>query len=258
MAASRVSAAVNPAVGLRAEELGFLAGGPGRAAEVAVVSLLASRSVRVSREGLVSPVRQVVPGTPLEALVLRSLPRPLGELVAAVARGPEVGSLRRGLVERGLARSAAVRSAVAAVRVLVLVDAFVLFVLAMADVVAPWVFFAGLIASLTAVVVLGRVARPLTASGRAAVRWSRGSVTTRDWRVLVACHGLLGRYGGRPVWEVVGIARTASATLKRRRAANRSGGGSSCGGCGSSSDGGSSCGGGDSSCGGGCGGGGGD
>ncbi|WP_306750299.1 TIGR04222 domain-containing membrane protein [Saccharothrix yanglingensis] len=265
---------------LRPEEQAFLAGGPGRAAEVAVVSLVEAGAVRVSRGGLVSAVR--LPGrawSPLQANVLHALPQPLGGVIGQAAGSAEARALREQLVSRGFITSPRRRSAWSAVRLV----GFAVFVGSLFAVgFAGWsvalpVLLVPLLVVLTVVAALAR--RPLTRAGRRAVRRLRRGVTTSDRLGLVACHGLLGRAHGRVVWsDWLGIAPAAGATLRRRprrRGSSGSSGssgaggcGSGCGSCGSSCGGGgsssgSSCGGGSSSSscgggGGGCGGGGGD
>ena len=91
------------------EEIGFLAGGPGRAAQAALARLVDGGLVRISREGLVTAVHQNGYGatTPIEAYVLAGLhgaARPLGQVVGATAGSMEMGSLHQSLVARGLVR----------------------------------------------------------------------------------------------------------------------------------------------------------
>lgn len=91
------------------EELGCLAGGPARAAEVALAGLLDSGLVRVSRDGVVTAVHQPGrgPSTLLEAQILAGLRtgrRPLDDVLTGAARSAEAEALRTQLVGRGLLR----------------------------------------------------------------------------------------------------------------------------------------------------------
>ncbi|KOV82229.1 hypothetical protein ADL03_24710 [Nocardia sp. NRRL S-836] len=90
------------------EELACLAGGPRRAAEVAVARLADAGHLRLSREGFAATVSRSGATTPLEARVLAELRhsgRYLPDLLAAVAESPEAASLRAHLVSRGLLRA---------------------------------------------------------------------------------------------------------------------------------------------------------
>ncbi|MEV0675749.1 TIGR04222 domain-containing membrane protein [Actinosynnema sp. NPDC050436] len=270
MATSRTPTSAGSAAELRPEELGFLAGGPGRAAEVAVVTLVEAGAVRISREGLVSAVQtRHRAWTPLQHAVLQSLPQALGDVVTHVARSSDASGLRWQLTERGLVRAPGSLSALRTVRRVLVIGAIVAVVLSIAGVVQFGATTPVLLSVVLLGFLLGRVARPLTGAGRAAVQRLKQAATTRNRVEMVAFHGLLGKIEGHLVWEVLGIGPRAAATLKRRQR-GKSGGsassGSGCGSCSSSScgsasgsDGGSSCGSSSgSSCGGGCGGGGGD
>ncbi|GAB2841343.1 TIGR04222 domain-containing membrane protein [Lentzea nigeriaca] len=108
-----------------AEEIGFLAGGPGRAAEVALARLMDGGLVRFSREGLVTAVHQNGYGatTALEAYILAGLGgvgRPIGLVVGPTAHSQEMDALRRSLVDKAVVRRqwGKTRGGVAAVRVL--------------------------------------------------------------------------------------------------------------------------------------------
>ena len=243
------------------EEQAFLVGGPGRATEVAVVTLIEAGAVRISREGLVSAVgRPGHGGSPLQAHVLRSLPMPLGDVIAAAAWSAEAQSMRPHLVARGLITPPGRRKAARLVRGL-LVAAAVATVIATIVLDLPFLLtFGAALAGVACSVVLGRFARPLTGAGRRVVSRLEKVAISPNRIALVACYGLLGKVvRNTHVWEVLGISPAAAATLRRRsrRGAPDGGGGcgscssSSCGGGGSSDSGGSSCGGG------GCGGGGG-
>ncbi|WP_433270467.1 TIGR04222 domain-containing membrane protein [Actinosynnema sp. CS-041913] len=246
------------------EEQGLLAGGPGRAAEVAIVSLVEAGAVRISRDGVVSAVHtQIRSWSPLQAYVMRSLPRSLGDLVPAVAGSPEAESLRQSLIGRGLVRSPGQRKAVRWARRLVMLGLVAVLALTAADYLQAGHTVGGIVLGVLLLLLIGRAGRPLTRSGRAAVRRLDAVATTSNRVALVAYYGLLGKVGNHLVWEVLGLAPRASATLKRRaRGTDSSASGGGCGSCSSSScgsasgsDGGSSCGGGGGGCGGGGGGG---
>lgn len=90
-----------------AEEIGFLAGGPGRAAEAVLSRLLDGGLVRISREGLVTAVHQNGYGarTALEAYVLAGLQgtaRPIQQVVQVARASHEMGALHQSLVDRGM------------------------------------------------------------------------------------------------------------------------------------------------------------
>ena len=256
MATSRTPTSAGSAADPRPEEHGFLVAGPGRAAEVAIVSLVEAGAVRISREGKVSAVRAVGRAwSPLQSFVLRAAPRSLGDLVVAAADSPEAGAMRQDLVERGFARPLRRRRLLRWASLAVFATVFgVLFTVGdrLRFEHAAGAFLAGLLL----VVVISRAGRPLTGAGRAAVKRLGAVATTADRVALVAHHGLLGKVGRLRVWQVLGMAPAAAATLRRR---SQGGGGSSCGSCSGSScggDGGGGDGGGGDG-GGGCGGGGG-
>ncbi|MFD9739305.1 TIGR04222 domain-containing membrane protein [Umezawaea sp. NPDC059074] len=275
--------------GISPEEFGYLSGGPGRAAEVAVVRLLEAGLLRISREGVVSAVAATAAGaaTPLEAYALGAARsgRMLGDLIKSTATSDALTALKQHLVDRGFLVSAGRRKFWGAVRALTLVAAFV----AMAS-VAVFHFNLGyaILLLLLALVVrwfAGRMRKPVRRSGRREARMV--TVMSNDRVGIVAQHGLTGRLGQFPqqhyVWEMLGIVPSAGATLRRGKkpstarqndgayyasscnscsscssgcGADSSGCGSSGSSCGSS-DSGSSCSSG-SSCGSSCGGGGGD
>ncbi|PRY30990.1 TIGR04222 domain-containing membrane protein [Umezawaea tangerina] len=274
--------------GISAEEFGYLAGGPGRAAEVAVVRLLEGGLLRISREGVVSAVASGAAGagTPLEAYALGAARtgRMLGDLVKSTATSEAASALRQHLVDRGLVVSDARRKTWSTVRVL----CFVAFFAAIALTIVFRVHFGVAIGVAVVALLLrwfaGRMRRPVRRAGRREV--GRVKVAAGDRVGMVAQMGLLGRVGQFPrmyyVWEMLGIVPSAGATLRRRKPVRNSGDtgtmyGSSCNSCsscssgcgadnsgcgsgsscGSSGDSGSSCSSG-SSCGSSCGGGGGD
>lgn len=88
------------------EELGCLAGGPARAAEVALARLLHAGLVRVSREGVVTAVQRPAHISPLEARILNGLRgrRYVEEVLRDAAASPEAAGLRAHLADRGLLR----------------------------------------------------------------------------------------------------------------------------------------------------------
>ncbi|MET1071511.1 MAG: TIGR04222 domain-containing membrane protein [Umezawaea sp.] len=276
--------------GISAEEFGYLSGGPGRAAEVAVVRLLEGGLLRISREGVVSAVASGAAGagTPLEAYVLGAARtgRMLGDLIKSTATSEAASSLRLHLVERGLVASDSRRKALSAVRVLCFVAMFAAIVLVAVFRVNVGIAIGVIVVALLVRWFAGRLRRPVRRAGRREVR--RVAVAPGDRVGMVAQMGLLGRIGQFPrqyyVWEMLGIVPSAGATLRKGKrpkandggtmyasscsscsscsgggcGADNSGCGSSGGSCGSSSgDSGSSCSSG-SSCGSSCGGGGGD
>ncbi|MFD1146314.1 TIGR04222 domain-containing membrane protein [Saccharothrix hoggarensis] len=224
------------------EEQAFLVGGPGRAAEVAVVALAESGAVRISREGLVSAVAQ--PGrhwSPLQAQVLRSLPGRLGDVITATAGSPEAHGLRQHLVDGGLVVPPGRRKAVRAVRGLLVVAAVAAVVLAIALDLSFGVAAGAVVGALVLVLALRPATRPLTGAGRKVVRRARMNAVPTYRLGMVVHHGLLGRVGRRYVWQELGLSAQAASTLRRKSRGAGSPGGASCGGgCGSCSS--SSCG----------------
>lgn len=92
-----------------AEEIGFLAGGPGRAAEAVLARLMDGGLVRVSREGVVTAVHQNGYGatTALEAYVLAGLhgtARPIHQVVQVAMRSNEMAALHHSLIARSVVR----------------------------------------------------------------------------------------------------------------------------------------------------------
>ncbi|HUQ54141.1 TIGR04222 domain-containing membrane protein [Lentzea sp.] len=115
-----------------AEEIGFLARGPGRAVEAALARMMDGGLVRISREGLVTAVHHTDYGatTPLEAYILSGLlgaARPLQQLVQVSAASHEMGALHQSLITRGMVRPqwGKPRGAIPALRVLLVILAFV-------------------------------------------------------------------------------------------------------------------------------------
>ncbi|GAA1313324.1 hypothetical protein GCM10009634_82280 [Saccharothrix xinjiangensis] len=276
------------------EEQAYVMAGPGRAAEVALVSLVDAGAVRISREGVVSPVHRAGRlWSPLQTRVLRVIPMPMGTAIAATAAGAEAKAMRQDLIARGYLTPPGRQVAMRRLRWFLLLAASAALVLTIALDLPFAVTAAVAVVALVGSTATSRAGRPLTSAGLAAARRLRLAATDAERRlngtptrpksapawmavstlsaadrlVLLACHGLLGRIGRRNVWEVLGVEPAAAKTLRRRKRTSGGGGGSSCsGGCGSCS--GSNCGGGGdsgsssggSSCGGGgggCGGGGG-
>ncbi|MCE6999857.1 TIGR04222 domain-containing membrane protein [Saccharothrix sp. S26] len=261
------SAGSTPEPGL--EEQGFLVGGPGRAAEVAVVSLVEASAARISRGGLVSAVGRPRAGTsPLGSAVLRRLPMSLGDVIIATASSAEAQSLRQYLVGSGLVTPPGRRQGMRTARRLLIAAAVATVVATIVLELPFWLALGAVPVGVVGAIVLGRAGRPLTARGRDVVKRLKPLAVSPNRIALVAYYGLLGKVERHHVWEVLGIGPAAATTLRRRSNRGGSNGGASCGGgCGScsssscggsgSDSGGSSCGG--SSCGGGgCGGGGGD
>ncbi|MBM7774055.1 uncharacterized protein (TIGR04222 family) [Actinokineospora baliensis] len=238
--------------GLRLEELGLLSGGPGRAAEVAIVAMLDARVLRMSRGGTVTAISgPTEEWSSLERSLRRSTPRTLGSLVRAGAESKPIARLREGLVERGYLRSAQARRKARRMRWLVLAVASAAFGGMLFTELSSEVASVVLIAGFVVAAIVRRGELPLTSAGRAAVREPRTSAITSKQRLpLVASLGLNGTIQGQPVWQALGLDPAAASTLEPRpkNSSDSSGG---CGSCsGSSGDSG------DSSCGGGCGGGG--
>ncbi|SMD24796.1 TIGR04222 domain-containing membrane protein [Lentzea albidocapillata] len=158
-----------------AEEIGFLAGGPGRAAEAVLARLLDGGLVRVSREGLVTAVHQNGYGatTPLEAYVLAGLQgtaRPINQVVQVAMASHEMAAFQASLVARGMVHREFGRpgGGRAALRLVVFLLAFVsMFVAVIVD---PWLFL--LTALLVLVVILLRKPGRLTRNGKTVLTYA--------------------------------------------------------------------------------------
>ncbi|MFD4674467.1 TIGR04222 domain-containing membrane protein [Lentzea sp. NPDC058450] len=263
------------------EELGCLAGGPARAAEVALARLIQAGLVRVSREGVLSAVH--VPGqgpaTPLEAQILRGLRhgRLLNDIVYSAFASPEAEGLRTHLVNRKLLRRR--RSWRPRLYPWLFLAAPVLAIAGVMSAVAPhllvdfldfgppltefpfWYFFAGAaVAVVWASILRARdPGRLRTRAGYVLVKRAQNRASSRDPIGAVAARGLRGRAGGMAIAGMFGLSALAIGMLPGRETTSShscGGGCSSDSSCSSGDSGGSSCGGG--GCGGGCGGGGGD
>ncbi|MBB5960048.1 uncharacterized protein (TIGR04222 family) [Saccharothrix tamanrassetensis] len=233
MATSWTPTSAGSAVELLPEEHGFLMAGRGRAAEVAIVSLVEAGAARISREGLVSAVRTHQRAwTPLQTAVLRSTPRSLGDVVSATAGSAEAEAMHLDLIERGYLRTARSRRAGRWAPLLVFIVMFTVLV-TLSDYMrfehAVGVFLGGVLL----LFLLSRAARPHTALGRATVKRLKTFATTADRVALVAYYGLLGEVAKVPVWHVLGMAPEAAGTLRRRPRSDASGSG--CGSCSSGS-----------------------
>ncbi len=194
------------AAGLSAEEIGFLAGGPGRAAEAALARLLDGGLVRVSREGLVTAVHQNGYGaaTALEASVLagsQGTARPLQQVVQTAVSSQEMGAVRYGLVDRAMVhrRWGKARGGRGALRTLLLFLGFFIAIVA----VATEPYFLVLSAVLLFLVILMRDKGMLTAIGKGVLgharRYPRGRVDA------VALYGLRGAVGRQRVCDLFGL-----------------------------------------------------
>jgi uncharacterized protein (TIGR04222 family) len=194
------------AAGLSAEEIGFLAGGPGRAAEAALARLLDGGLVRVSREGLVTAVHQNGYGatTALEASILagsQGTARPLQQVVQIAMSSQEMEAVRYGLVDRALVRRqwGKARGGQRALRVLLLFLG--VFIAIVATVTEP--YFLVLSAVLLFLVILMRDKGMLTAIGKGVLgharRYPRGRVDA------VALYGLRGAVGRQRVCDLFGL-----------------------------------------------------
>jgi uncharacterized protein (TIGR04222 family) len=87
------------------EELGFLAGGPRHAVQVAVARLVGTGAVRVDRRGTLTALAGGGPtGHPLDDAVLAELtaPRKVGAVATKLAGAPVVTEIGESLVRRGL------------------------------------------------------------------------------------------------------------------------------------------------------------
>ena len=179
-----------------AEEIGFLAGGPGRAAHAALARLMDGGLVRVSREGLVTAVHQNGYGasTPLEAYVLAGLhgtARPVPQVIQVAMASHEMSALAQSLIARGVVQPRwgspdGGRSALRVVLfLLAIISIFVAFV------VESWVLV------LTGMLLVGalllRKPGRLTANGRTVVRYAFRSARSRAEHVA-----LFGLRPGRP------------------------------------------------------------
>jgi uncharacterized protein (TIGR04222 family) len=90
---------------LAPEELGFLAGGPQHAVQVAVARLVDADLVRVDRSGTLTSVADGAPaGHPLDNAVLAALtaPRKVAEVAERLAGSPAVTGIGESLVRNGL------------------------------------------------------------------------------------------------------------------------------------------------------------
>lgn len=245
------------------EEIGYLVGGPGRAAETALARLADAGLVRVSREGWVTAVHETDLGDPtaVETSILLHLRKParFDAVVRNAAKSAEMRALHQHLRGRRLTRTPRPRRSMWWFFLVIGV------VLVPAALVQPWTLVGAAVFLGVAYWTYG--ARPLTRAGRAAL----SGVTASDRVLSVALEGFRGRVGKRPVGDYFGLPQSVVKTLprkgkqQRKRARGRGTAGCGGAGCGASSCGGSGCGssgcgGGSSSCssGGGCGGGGGD
>ncbi|MEV6712456.1 TIGR04222 domain-containing membrane protein [Lentzea sp. NPDC051208] len=179
-----------------AEEIGFLAGGPGRAAHAALARLVDGGLVRVSREGLVTAVHQNGWGasTPLEAYVLAGLQgtaRPVPQVIQVAMASHEMGALAQSLIARGVVQPRWGRpdGGRSALRVVLFLLAFISIFVAFA--VESWVFV------LTGMLLVGalllRKQGRLTANGRTVVRYAFRSARSRAEHVA-----LFGLRPGKP------------------------------------------------------------
>jgi uncharacterized protein (TIGR04222 family) len=256
------------------EELGCLAGGPARAAEVALARLIQAGLVRVSREGVLSAVH--VPGarpaTPLEAQILSGLRhgRHLNDVIHGAFSSAEAAGLRAHLINRRLLRRR--RSMRPRLYPWLFMLAPLLVVAGFVNLVWPelpqellpqlgefpfWYFFAAgaLAFVLGSVLAVRDPGRLRTRAGYVLMKRAQRRVSPHDPVRAVAVHGLRGRIGGLAIAGMFGLSAVVVGTLPGRDTT----GSSSCGGgCSSSSCGSDGGGDGGSSCGGGCGGGGGD
>lgn len=177
-----------------AEEIGFLAGGAGRAAQAVLARLMDGGLVRVSREGLVTAVHQNGYGatTPLEAHVLaglRGTSRPISQVVQVAMGSHEMSSLGESLVARSLLRRRG-RNRPGNGRKFF---GFLLFLVSIGTIPVvfafePKVFFLTLVLLVVGIVLMRSNKSRLTASGKAVLRYTRGH--QRGGADVVALYGL--------------------------------------------------------------------
>ncbi|WP_394621581.1 TIGR04222 domain-containing membrane protein [Lentzea sp. JNUCC 0626] len=174
-----------------AEEIGFLAGGPGRAAEAVLARLLDGGLVRISREGLVTAVHQNTYGatSALEAYVLAGLhgaARPIHQVVQVAMASHEMAALHQSLVSRGMVPQqwGRPRGGKSALRVILFMLAFVSVFVAFA--IDPRLFL--VTALLVFVAILLRKKGRLTRNGKAV--WLHALRTPRSSADSVALFGL--------------------------------------------------------------------
>ncbi|WP_157529660.1 TIGR04222 domain-containing membrane protein [Nocardia sp. NRRL S-836] len=233
-----------------AEEIGFLAGGPARAAQAALARLMDDGLVRVSREGLVTAVHQNGHGatTRIEARILTGVQgagQPMVAVIFWVVRSAEMASLRQSLVDRGLLERKPRSGLPAAAVALLVVITVVLFGLGFAD----HVFWLPAIVPLFLMIVL-RKKGPLTAHGKNVLKYARHNLLSRPH--TVAMNGFTPGKRRRSTSDSGGWQYTAGSGYVYTCGTSSSCSGSSCSGsgCSSSSCGGSSgCGSSSSSCG---------
>lgn len=256
------------------EELGCLAGGPTRAAEVALARLLHAGLVRISRDGVLSAVHRPGrgPATPLEAQMLAGLRtggRHLNDVLHGAVHSAEAAGLRAHLADRGLLRRR--RSLRPRLNPwlfmlgtgLVLVGFIGLVwpeMIGPAQEVVPqiaevprWAFFAmgALLIVWASMLKAGDPGRLRTRAGYRLVNQAGKGVSQHDPVGAVAVLGLRGRIGGLAIAGMFGLTPLVAGVLPSRDNSSSSSCGSGCSsssGCSSGGDGG----------GGGCGGGGGD
>ncbi|MFD4640660.1 TIGR04222 domain-containing membrane protein [Lentzea sp. NPDC058436] len=235
-----------------AEEIGFLSGGPGRAAEAVLARLLDGGLVRISREGLVTAVHQNGYGasSPLEAYVLaglRGTARPIKQVVQVAMASHEMGALHESLVQRGMVHRqwGRPRSGKIALRVVLFLLAFVSIFVAFA--IDTRLFL--LTALLVFVAILLRKPGRLTRNGKSV--WMHALRNPRSGADSVALFGL--RRGKQRMNAATSTSYVASSCSSYDWDHHNCGGSSSCSssscnsssGCGSSS---SSCSSSSSSC----------
>lgn len=234
------------------EELGYLVGGPGRAAETAIAGLLDAGRIRISREGVITAVSGHWNPTPLQAQVMSGHHGHLSVVTKAVAFSPAADALREHLINRGLVH----RKRGGKLHTVLWTFAILIFGAGIVFEAKSLVPFIGVSIGLVVLAQFFRPRKPLTSAGRRVVRKAvpRGRVEA------VAVHGLRGKINGRPVAAFFELPEDVVRQLPTRSSKKRSSDStSSCGsGCGGSSCSSDSSGGGSSCGGGGCGGGGGD
>jgi uncharacterized protein (TIGR04222 family) len=229
------------------EELGCLAGGPARAAEVALARLIQVGLVRVSREGVLSAVHVhgARPATPLEAQLLNGLrtPRHLNDVLLGTFGSAEAEGLRTHLVNQGLLRRR--RSLRPRLSPWLFLLAPLLMVAGVANAVAPellrdyvpklpefpfWYFFAAaaLVLVWASVLRARDPGRLRTRSGYVLLKRSSRRLSPQDPLRAVAVRGLRGRVGGLALAGMFGLTAASVGMLPGRDTSSSSSCGSGC------------------------------
>uniref|UniRef100_UPI0039BF6AC1 TIGR04222 domain-containing membrane protein n=1 Tax=Lentzea alba TaxID=2714351 RepID=UPI0039BF6AC1 len=216
-AAAVVAEGVAVVAATDAEAMGCVTGGPARAAEVALVRLLEGGSVRIGRDGRVSPVQGAVAATPLEAQILGTLrdgSRGIHDVVRAATASAEAARVRTHVLDSGLLKREPDRRFRWHPWLVLLGVAIALY-----GVIGEfrWGFVAaGVLAILVGYAMLARDPGRLMTSAGAKARIQAEQQAFAHPVTAVAVHGLRGKVGRVPVVEMVGLSTTAVAMLAVR------------------------------------------